>query len=160
MYLVGGDSSTQVQSINFDSVKSLEDAKKPIWRVLAELSVAVNCAGVQYLNNQLIVFSAVDSPNGVIQTCDLGSNLCKKSSEEVIDAGTSKKGLKFPGSYETNSSVTIFGGYSASEACIQQTGKSHNSNPWQCVASGNTVLDGLVYRNGVKMYLSFANYFV
>lgn len=161
VYLVaGGSSSTQIQSINFDDVRNLNDAKSKTWETIGQLSESVTSPGVEYLNAQLIVFYAKDSP-GYIQTFILESGQSKKSVTSVIDSGLNQ-GLKFPGSYVNNDKLSLFGGYSVSENCVQQVTdiSSLASVKWNCVSNSNTTLEGLVYPYSTGTYISFANFMV
>ena len=80
MFLVGGRVSTQVQSINFDGVTDLTDAKQKQWVMLGSLSYDVHKAGVRFYNNKLFVLSGHDSYyRDDVQSFDLFTNTTKIS---------------------------------------------------------------------------------
>ena len=75
IFLVGGDRSNQVQSINFDGVTDLTQAKQKEWVMLGSLTYSVYQAGVQFYDNKLFVISSSDSSfRDVIQCFELSTN--------------------------------------------------------------------------------------
>ena len=80
MFLVGGYISKQVQSINFDGVTDLTEAKQKQWLMLGSLSYDVYRAGVKFYNNKLFVLSSYRSfYNDDVQSFDLLTNTTKIS---------------------------------------------------------------------------------
>ena len=81
MFLVGGTlGSKQVQSIDFDGVTDLMDAKQKQWVMLGSLTYDVFRAGVQFYNNMLLVISGYYSSNNYdVQSFDLLTNTTKIS---------------------------------------------------------------------------------
>ena len=82
MFLVGGGGkgSRQVQSINFDWVTDLADAKQKQWVILGSLTSSVYKAGVQFFKHQLFILSSPSgSPAKNVQCFDLLTNTTKIS---------------------------------------------------------------------------------
>ena len=80
MFLVGGGTSNQVQSIDFDGVTDLAEAKQKQWVILGSLTYDVFSAGVQFYNNKLFVLSSYRSfYNDDVQSFDLLTNTTKIS---------------------------------------------------------------------------------
>ena len=80
VFLVGGYGSKQVQSINFDGVTDLTDAKQKQWVMLGSLTYDVLRAGVQFYNNKLFVISSDSSSHyDNVQSFDLLTNTSKIS---------------------------------------------------------------------------------
>ena len=84
VFLVGGGNSKQVQSIDFDGVTDLTEAKQKQWVMLGSLTYNVIGAGVQFYNNKLFVLSSDDSDtlfkdSDIVQSFDLLTNTTKIS---------------------------------------------------------------------------------
>ena len=80
VFLVGGGSSKQVQSINFDGVTDLTGAQDKQWIMLGSLAYDVYCAGVQFYNNKLFILSSNSkSYFDYVQSFDLLTNTTKIS---------------------------------------------------------------------------------
>ena len=80
MFLVGGNGSKRVQSINFDGVTDLTEAKQKQWVMLGSLKYDVYEAGVQFYNNKLFVISSYSSSYyDNVQSFDLLTNTTKIS---------------------------------------------------------------------------------
>lgn len=71
----GGKPGNQVQSINFNEVTDLMEAKEKQWVILGSLTYNVYKAGVQFYENKLFVLSSYYSSffDG-IQNFDLSTN--------------------------------------------------------------------------------------
>ena len=80
VFLVGGSRSNQVQSINFEGVTDLTEAKQKQWVMLGSLTYDVLYAGVQFYNKKLFVLSSSNSSYfGSVQSFDLLNNKTKIS---------------------------------------------------------------------------------
>ena len=147
--------------MNFNDVTNLGEAQAKTWSIIGTLSHEVYRAGVQYFDNQLLVFSAYSSRySDDVQIFDLGTTKTT-TYPDVINHGGDTNGLIFPVSYVTNSSVTILGGLKQDVNYVEQSGKLNDiGSVWGSKAATETVFKGLLYTPSTSDTLSFANIFI
>merc|ERR1712071_55493 len=123
---------------------------------------AVSVPAVIYSNDQLLIVGETDdsSTRRDVQYLSLASNTTGVYAD-TIDYGANIDGLRYPGMYNiAGGNVSIFGGYSALESCIQQTSPATNLNSeWKCLTSSESALEGLGHwDDGSSNNIRYANF--
>ena len=164
--MIGGNSNSfqnTIQVVNFENVGNLQEAQSRQWSYMENLKNSIFRPAVVYSNEQLLVFGESTSETcSNVQFLDLASNTTGIH-ENAVNCGKMNVDLEYPGMYGVSGGeVSIFGGYWASESCIQQTvaGEKLDSE-WECLSGSETSLDGLgFFTDGSSYLIRFSNFFV
>ena len=147
---------------NLQDVNSLQEAQTRQWIFMANLKTSVYAPAVVYSNDQLLVVGYTGSSGTCqdVQYLNLASNTTGVYARS-IDCGTNS-GFRYPGMYNiVGGNVSIFGGYKASESCIQQTASGNDLDTWECLSGSETSLEGLGYSGGGSShYIRYSNFVV
>ena len=130
---------------------------------MANLKTPVGYPAVVYSNDQLLVVGYTGNTVTCqdVQYLNLASNTTGVYAGS-IDCGKYSHGLEFPGMYNiVGGNVSIFGGWSALESCIQQTASGNDLDAWECLSSSESALEGLgYYGDGSSHEIRYSNFVV
>ena len=173
IFLVGDydlNNEKLVQSIDFDGVKNLNEAKSRTWNTLGSLDKPVINGGIVYYDSKLIVLGGPTDRGGVIdphgspersriQIFDLDTNISQMIGG-VIERGKLDYYYNFPMTYESNGILRILGGDSQYDHSIEQYFSLENIGESTKISSSDTSFKGLIASNGYGGLMRFTSYYV
>jgi len=182
IYLMGGYSTSgspievrnEIQVLNLKNSESLQESQTRQWSFMTSLKNAVYGPAVIYSNDQLLVVGeteCIQYSQQYTYTCRDVQYLSLASNTTGVHAGTieygnkhrdDESGLAYPGMYHIpGGNVSIFGGASALDSCIQQTSlETDLDSEWNCLSSSESALEGLKYFGGDSTNIRFSNFVV
>ena len=158
-----------VQSIDFDGVKNLNEAKSRTWNTLGYLDKPVLNGGIVYYDSKLIVLGGptdLQNPDPVaersrIQVFDMSSRIpSSQTIGGVIERGSLYYLLNFPMTYESNGILRILGGDSQYDHSIEQYFSLENIGESTKISSSDTSFKGLMTSDGYGEIMRFTSYYV
>ena len=175
VFLVGGEPGVgsgnemkMVQSVNFDGVTNLNEAKAKTWSILGELNTGVYNPVAQFHDGKLFVVTAWATSNSAVHTPSEKSSIqifdlvtgTTKSVRNAFASGNSAKGLIWPIIFTNDQELIIVSGYDQYVESIEQHLKLDDLSVLRTVGVSDSVFQGLIAANGESKRVKFAKIYL